>query len=110
MNKVTPRGPLDKPHTTRDKRLTQEAQGKPCTLRLPFICSFDDADTVSAHVPGPPKSQNSKISDFFTVHACGKCHDAIGKGNLSADTLRAIICGLYETQTRLVNAGLWGEK
>ena len=54
--------------------LRNSAKGQGCTMQLPYICNYDPATTVLAHLPSPVKGMGNKGDDFFAVFACSACH------------------------------------
>ena len=85
------------------------AEGQECTLRF-ACCRRDPAYTVHAHIRIiGAAGVAQKPDDTFGVHACDACHDVLDRRNSAnaemldwLDVLRA----LYETQHRLLSAGL----
>jgi hypothetical protein len=111
MTRIASTGPLAKPATLHSRKLMDFAREQTCTLRIPGVCNNDPATTVAAHVPGPLKSQNSKVADWFCVHACSACHDCLdGRWRSSVwddgQKVKMIIRAIYETQSRLFDAEL----
>ncbi len=67
--------------------LRKQARGKPCLVRLPGICTFDDERTVLAHIRrGGVCGTGMKPHDLSGVRACDRCHDAIGDGKPEFDS------------------------
>lgn len=50
------------------------AQGKHCTFRLPFVCSFDPEQTVLCHAPQKHKGRGLKGPDYWAAYGCYACH------------------------------------
>ena len=86
------------------------ARDQSCTLRIPGICSGDNAQTVGAHLRMfNAAGMGQKPDDLHMVDACAACHSALDNRALWAelalgydDILRALI----ETQRRRRAAGL----
>lgn len=58
--------------------LRKFAQGKPCQVRIPGVCNFDETTTVLAHIRrGAVGGMSIKPHDLVGVHACSNCHDVI---------------------------------
>lgn len=93
----------------RSKAITDGAQGMPCALRFPGICTHDTAKTVWCHLPGIGKSMTSKVSDPHGAFGCHACHDAIDMRQMGlpvAVRLDAMLRAICESQVRLVMAGI----
>lgn len=97
-------------------KLRKFAQGQECTLRIEGICNFDPETTVLAHLPSRDKGMGYKSPDHWAVHACSRCHDWIdkrtkesrhaGMANVTPRNYKYELDALYETQKRLIAAGL----
>lgn len=60
--------------------LTDYAKGKPCLIRIPGICTFNDEQTVAAHVPlADFHGVALKMADWFIAFGCMNCHDAVDR-------------------------------
>lgn len=60
--------------------LTDYANGKPCFIRLPGICSFQDEQTVACHFPlAGYHGTGEKMLDWFIAFGCFNCHDAVDR-------------------------------
>lgn len=58
--------------------LRKFARGKPCQVRIVGVCSFDDSETVLAHIRlGGVGGTGMKPPDLCGVHACLNCHREI---------------------------------
>lgn len=55
--------------------LRKLAKGKPCQIRAPGICNFDEATTVLCHMSGG--GMGRKTSDLIAAWGCSDCHAAI---------------------------------
>ena len=86
--------------TVRKKNLRKLAKGKPCQVRIPHHCSFDDSTTVLAHIRrGGVAGMGQKPPDLCGVWACHRCHDIID-GRVSypyEDLERHMLEGLCRT-------------
>lgn len=86
------------------------ARGQTCTLRLPG-CNNNPASTVFAHAPSIDNGMGLKQArDFWGAFACSSCHDKVD-GRVVTSEMRIMIlerwiAGIYETQKRLIEAGL----
>lgn len=60
--------------------LTDYAKGKPCMIRIPNICTFQDEQTVPCHVPLMGyHGTGLKVPDLFYAFGCFNCHDAVDR-------------------------------
>ncbi|MET3371376.1 hypothetical protein ABIC89_000409 [Variovorax boronicumulans] len=68
--------PMVKPEPQRNPHLLSMARGRPCLLRVPSVCNYDNTTTVAAHsnLLRHGKGMGTKASDAFTVWACSHCH------------------------------------
>ena len=62
----------------RSKKITDSADGKPCTVRVSsffpgYECSGEDT-TVFSHFSGVTKGTSTKVSDLDGGFACFNCH------------------------------------
>ena len=68
--------------------LRQFARNKPCQVRIYGVCSYDDAQTVLAHLRvGGVAGMGQKPPDLAGVHCCGPCHSVID-GRTKTDLTR----------------------
>lgn len=83
--------------------LRKRARGKPCLVRIPYICNNDSDTVVLAHIRVPGTAGiGQKPCDLAGVYACSDCHDVIDGRvmvpNLSKPELKAMILdGLCRT-------------
>lgn len=91
--------------------LRRDASGKDCLIRLPGICTRDEATTVHAHIRrGGVAGMGQKPVDLCGVRACVACHDAIDaradsgipRGELDGYILEAVMRQLDEWAKREV--------
>jgi hypothetical protein len=60
--------------------LTDYAKNKPCLIRAPNICTFQDEQTVACHVPLMDyHGTGLKMADFFIAFGCFNCHDLVDR-------------------------------
>lgn len=60
--------------------LTDYANNKPCLIRAPNICSFQDEQTVACHVPLTGYfGTGFKMADWFIAFGCFNCHDCVDR-------------------------------
>lgn len=91
-------------------KIRAAARGQTCTLRLPG-CNGDTETTVFAHAPSVDNGMGLKTApDFWGAFACSHCHDVVD-GRVPTSDQRILIlerwlAGVYETQKRLLAAGL----
>lgn len=58
--------------------LRKLAKGKPCMVRIPYVCNGDAETTVLAHIRRANIAGiGQKASDLCGVWACSDCHDVI---------------------------------
>lgn len=57
-------------------KIRESARGVPCQARIPFVCSFNDAETVWAHCNGSAagKGHGMKSHDLLGAYMCFQCH------------------------------------
>lgn len=93
-------------------KITDSAKGKECLIRIPQVCSFDDAETIAAHVRiAGLCGTGIKPEDALTIRACFACHQAIDNVNrpkwLKQDELNLYILeGLARTINAYIQEGL----
>lgn len=80
------------------RNLRTIAAGKPCSLRLPGVCNFNETSTVLAHIRrGNTAGGGMKPADINAVPLCSACHDVFdgrkpssySRVELDAEMLRA---------------------
>jgi hypothetical protein len=89
-------------------KITRSARDKECTIRIPGVCSGDNATTVHCHLPGG--GVGAKRNDLFGARGCNLCHDAVDgrtevaihRGTLGMYFYEAV----FRTQEQLINEGL----
>ena len=92
--------------------LRKLARGRPCMVRLPYVCNGDPETTVLAHFRLAGLSGiGMKSPDFACgAWACSSCHDAIDRRShmeLDRDFVRlAHAEGVMRTQAQLIKEGL----
>ena len=45
--------------------------------------------------PGVTKSSSSKVSDYFTLPGCARCHERVGSGTSKLEKVRRLSYGWY---------------
>lgn len=91
---------------------TKSAKGKQCTIRMPFVCNFDDATTVLAHLNGIRFGHGvgNKVSDIHGAYSCSACHDAVDGRVTSAYSKIELehmhLQGVIETQLIMLAEGV----
>jgi len=91
------------------KKLTaiqKSAKGENCTLRIPGVCTGDQATVVLCHAPYPGRF-GSRKHNWWAAYGCSACHDHIDHRDgyhplTEFDWMPAI----HETQTKLIEKGL----
>jgi len=79
-------------------KITDFAEGKPCTARIPGICNFDPSTSVWAHLRKVRFGAGTRLKppDLIGLIACSNCHDVIdGRKNARLDSQEIMICA-YE--------------
>lgn len=68
--------PQVKPEPQRNPHLLSMARGRPCLLRVPGVCNYDNTTTVAAHsnLLAHGKGRGRKADDCYSVWACSRCH------------------------------------
>lgn len=90
--------------------IRQAAKGQTCSLRLRG-CRNDTSTVVFAHAPSIDNAMGLKqAKDFWGAFACGHCHDQVdGRVSTKDDRITILerwLAGIYETQKKLIEAGL----
>lgn len=92
--------------------LRKEAKGRPCMVRIPNVCNFNNETVVLAHIRLQGVSgMGMKSPDLLGAWACSACHDEIDgrthKSGMSHDELRlAHYDGMARTIAKLHKEGL----
>ena len=59
-------------------KLRKSAQGRPCMVRIPYICNGDPATTVLAHYRlAGCNGMGLKPDDALGAWCCSACHDVV---------------------------------
>lgn len=87
--------------------LTDYAKGKPCLIRAPGICTFQDEQTVACHVPlADYHGTGFKMADWFIAFGCFNCHDCVDRRryrHLNMDLVRGWhLEGMIRTQAYIL--------
>lgn len=73
---------VQKTEPQRNRALLDMADGRPCLLRIPGVCSGDAATTVACHsnlgIHG--KAKGRKADDQYSVWGCACCHRWLDQG------------------------------
>jgi hypothetical protein len=89
--------------------LRNAAEMRPCMVRLPEICTHNDAQTVLAHVRmAGITGAGQKAPDLLGAWACNNCHSEVdGRSRiLERDFVRlAFYEGVLRTQYALIQEG-----
>lgn len=89
--------------------LRDQAEMRPCMVRLPGICSHNDAETVLAHVRlAGITGTGLKAPDLLGAWACMHCHSEVDgrTRHLERDFVRlAFYEGVLRTQNLLIREG-----
>ncbi len=63
-------------------KLRKAARGRPCMVRIPYICNGDPATTVLAHYRlAGCNGMGLKPDDALGAWCCSACHDAVDGRN-----------------------------
>lgn len=92
------------------RKIRNFARGQSCTLRLRG-CNGNPETVVFAHAPSIDNGMGLKqAKDFWGAFACSNCHDMVdGRVTTKDDRITILerwLGGIYETQKRLIEAGL----
>jgi hypothetical protein len=92
------------------RKIRNFARGQTCTLRLRG-CNGNPETVVFAHAPSIDNGMGLKqAKDFWGAFACSNCHDMVdGRVSTKDDRITILerwLAGIYETQKRLIEAGL----
>ena len=87
-------------------KIRKSAQNQPCSLRLQG-CTFNNDETVLAHIRTVGTGMGMKPPDSMGVFACSACHDLIdGRRHdnniMEKEIQERIIAGLAETHAYLI--------
>lgn len=61
----------------RSKKITESAKGKPCTMNIVGVCSYDPRTVVFAHFPDESHGMSRKSDDCSGGYACNSCHGVL---------------------------------
>lgn len=83
--------------------LRKFAEGKPCMVRLPAICSGDPAETVLAHVRlSGISGAGLKAPDLLGAWCCSRCHEVTERKKMDDRIQRYFYEGVMRTQNELL--------
>ena len=89
-------------------KITDEARGRPCTIRLPG-CTGGGEDSVWCHFPVVQYiGMGMKVPDILGAFGCSHCHDLVDsrKGQMMGQVkLLAFATGVMRTQAQLWREG-----
>jgi hypothetical protein len=93
-------------------KIRESASGKECQVRLPFVCNYNSATTVFAHLNGG--GMGKKKVDVLGAYACSACHYAVDRLPASrfittfkeAMDLIAFYEAIHRTQEDMLKNGL----
>lgn len=89
--------------------LRNAAEMRPCMVRLPDLCTHNDAQTVLAHVRlAGITGAGQKAPDLLGAWCCAACHDEVDRRsrNLEHDFVQlAFLQGVMRTQYALIQEG-----
>jgi len=88
-------------------KITESAQNKDCTLRIPNFCNFNPETVVACHVTRRGHGKmGGKPNDIHSVRGCDSCHAVIDSRVQHPYTELEIINfkydALIETQEQLI--------
>lgn len=59
-------------------KLTEQARGRPCMIRVPGHCCFDESTTVACHWRDAAMTgKGQKAPDFLAAWGCRVCHQIV---------------------------------
>ena len=102
----------------RSSALMASIHGMPCALRVASFGGLPCAPqntVVGCHIGGLNKGMSTKVSDLCVAAGCATCHDLVDGRDPRGMTLahrypgawaRQLMQGVFETQARLVEAGV----
>ena len=84
--------------------LRKEAKGRPCMVRIPNVCNFNNDTVVLAHIRLQGVSgMGMKSPDLIGAWACSACHDEIdGRTQKSGLTRQEIRLAHYDGMARTI--------
>ncbi len=86
--------------------LRKHAQGKPCMVRIPNVCSHNVEETVLAHVRlAGVTGVGMKAPDILGAWCCSRCHEVTEREKGDDSIQRAFLEGVVRTQDILVSEG-----
>lgn len=94
----------------KNKKLTDSARGKNCTVRIPGVCNHNPETTIFAHIGGA--GMGTKASDIHGAYCCSSCHEFIDGGfvrvpNIQPHTVKlSHLEAVVETQQIMIDEGL----
>lgn len=90
-------------------KLTKEARGRECQVRIPGVCNFNPETTVAAHYRLAGTSGTAiKPDDIQAAWACSACHDEVDRRTRLIDANEARLMhaeGVMRTQEILRKEG-----
>lgn len=93
-------------------KLTQQARGRDCLIRIPGHCCFDPATTVACHWRDAAMTgKGQRAPDFMIAFGCHICHgivDSYGTNvGLDRDYVRLLHAeGILRTQYYMIKNGI----
>jgi hypothetical protein len=88
-------------------KLRQSARGQSCQIRLPGICTYNDEETVLAHVRLAGITGGAlKAPDLLGAWACSECHRVTEKEKADDYIQRCFLEGVIRTQYALIKLGI----
>ncbi len=82
------------------KNLRKLAKNQQCQIRIPGVCSWNDEETVLAHISGA--GIGIKQPDILGAWACSRCHDAVDFRRNTMFTLDELQIMHYEGMVRTI--------
>jgi hypothetical protein len=90
-------------------KLTDEARGRECLIRIPDVCNGNPETTVPCHFRMLPLcGTGAKMDDYFVAWGCSSCHDEVDRRTQlkESDYVRmAFLEGIIRTQAQLIKEG-----
>jgi hypothetical protein len=61
----------------KSKKIREAARGQDCTFNIAYVCNYDPATTVLAHLPDESHGMGQKADDISAAFACSSCHNVV---------------------------------
>lgn len=107
----TTTAPVPKTEPKRNAHLLAMARGEACLLRVPGVCTGDNATTVACHSNWAEhgKAGARKADDCYSVWGCAACHSWLDQGKAPIEEKRRVWDGAFAWMREIwlqITAGL----